>query len=143
GYGAKPTDFAALRQDPFVDFIGEVDEVPPHYYQTSLSVVPLLEGSGTRVKILEAMSLGSPVVSTRIGAEGIEAERGLEILLADEPREFAAAVSRLLAEPQLFENLRRAARRLVEQKYDWRMIGREINRQVEQLAARRRTARTE
>jgi glycosyltransferase involved in cell wall biosynthesis len=135
GYGAKPTDFEALRRDSFVDFVGEVESVPLHYHQTSLSVVPLLEGSGTRVKILEAMSLGSPVVSTRIGAEGIEAEDGREILLADEPEEFAAAVSRLLASQELFENLRQAGRQLVEQEYDWRVVGREVNRTVAELCA--------
>jgi glycosyltransferase involved in cell wall biosynthesis len=139
GGGARPTEFQAVRQDPSVDFIGEVDDVVPHYRQTSISIVPLLEGSGTRVKILEAMSLGNPVVSTRIGAEGIEAEQGREILLADKPDEFAAEVLRVLADHDLFENLRRAGRHLVEQKYDWRVIGREINQQVEQLVGSRET----
>jgi glycosyltransferase involved in cell wall biosynthesis len=139
GKGGEGGAHAPLRSDPAVDFLGEVDSVLPHYRATSLSVVPLLEGSGTRVKIVEAMSLGNPVVSTRIGAEGIEAEDGREILLADKPEEFAAAVSRVLSDRELFENLRRAGRQLVEQKYDWRMIGREINRTVEQLVAAKKS----
>jgi glycosyltransferase involved in cell wall biosynthesis len=141
GYGAGPRDFVAVRADPAVDFIGDVDMVAPYYHETSLSVVPLLEGSGTRVKILEAMSLGSPVVSTRIGAQGIEAKDGREILLADTPEEFTAAISRLVRNQQLFDMMRLAGRRLVEQKYDWRAIGREINRTIEELS--RRTTRVD
>ena len=133
GRGARPGDFEGLRTDPAVEFVGEVDSVLPHYRATNISIVPLLEGSGTRLKILEAMSLGNPVVSTHIGAEGIEAGPGRDLLLADEPEEFAAAVLRLLADPKLFEAVRRAGRHLVEEKYDWRVIGREINRTVEQL----------
>ncbi len=127
GKGETGSEFSSLRSDPSVDFIGEVESVVPYYGRSSCVVVPLLEGSGTRIKILEAMSLGNPVVSTRIGAEGIEAEHGREILLADKPEEFAAAVSRLLADQQLFDAMRRAGRRLVEENYEWRTIGDEIN----------------
>src|SRR5205814_327193 len=111
------------------------------YQRCGCVVVPLLEGSGTRVKILEAMSLGSPVVSTRIGAEGIEAEHGREILLADKPEEFAAAVLRLLADQQLFDAMRRAGRRLVEEKYEWRTIGDEINRTIDEVNKQRKKLR--
>jgi glycosyltransferase involved in cell wall biosynthesis len=137
GIGATPGDYAAMRADPSVEFVGEVDNVVPYHHATSLAIVPLFEGSGTRLKIPTAMSLGSPVVSTRIGAEGIEVEHGREILLADKPEEFAAAVLRLLVEPDLFESLRRNARRLVADKYDWGVIGRGMNGQIKQLTAKR------
>jgi glycosyltransferase involved in cell wall biosynthesis len=133
GQGETGSTFSSLRSDPTVDFIGEVESVVPYYQRCGCVIVPLLEGSGTRIKILEAMSLGNPVVSTRIGAEGIEAEHGREILLADEPEQFAAAISRLLENQQLFDAVRCAGRRLVEEKYDWRTIGDEINRIIKEV----------
>ena len=133
GKGETGNKFSSLRSDPSVDFIGEVESVVPYYQRCGCVIVPLLEGSGTRIKILEAMSLGNPVISTRIGAEGIEAEHGREILLADKPEEFAAAVLRLLADQQLFDAMRRAGRRLVEQKYEWQTIGKEINRVINEV----------
>ena len=83
------------------------------------------------------MSLGNPVVSTRIGAEGIEAVDGREILLADSPEAIAAGVVRLLRQPELFESQRRAARQLVEEKYDWRVIGRQLRRGLEEIIGKR------
>jgi polysaccharide biosynthesis protein PslH len=137
GKGETGSTFSSLRSDPTVDFIGEVESVVPYYQRSSCVIVSLLEGSGTRIKILESMSLGNPVVSTRIGAEGIEAEHGREILLADTPQEFAAAISCLLGNQELFEMMRRAGRRLVEKKYDWQWIGIEINRIIDEVTQNR------
>jgi glycosyltransferase involved in cell wall biosynthesis len=134
GYGAAPRDFTAVRTDPAVDFIGEVDTVAPYYHETSLSVVPLLQGSGTRVKILEAMSLGSPVVSTTIGAEGIPAESGTHLALADDPAIFAEAILGLLNDEAFYQNLRQAARQLIKERFDWRILGKEINRIIDEVA---------
>src|SRR5438105_4915024 len=133
GKGDTGRKVSSLRSDPSVDFIGEVESVVPYYQRCGCVIVPLLEGSGTRIKILEAMSLGNPVISTPIGAEGIEAEHGREILLADKPEEFAAALSRLLGNQQLFDILRRAGRRLVEKKYEWETIGDGINRIIKEV----------
>ena len=143
GKGRAGSEFSRLRSDPSVDFKGEVESVIPYYERSSCVVVPLLQGSGVRVKILEAMSLGSPVVSTPMGAEGIEAEQGREILLADQAESFAAAVLRLLANRELFENLRGAARRLVEEKYDWQMIGKKINRVINEIRTVNEVAQSE
>jgi glycosyltransferase involved in cell wall biosynthesis len=82
-------------------------------------VVPLLAGSGTRVKILEAWAAGRPVVSTSLGAEGLPVRDGEHLLLADNPEDFAAAVSRLLASPQLRERVGRAGRQLYERQFTW------------------------
>jgi polysaccharide biosynthesis protein PslH len=138
GYGAGLPDFPELRADGSVDFIGEVDNVVPHYNQTSLSVVPLLEGSGTRVKILEAMSLGNPVVSTTVGAEGIARESGTHIVLADDPAAFADAILQIHASEEYYHHLRQAGRCLVEQNFDWRMLGAEINRIIDEVVCKRR-----
>jgi glycosyltransferase involved in cell wall biosynthesis len=79
--------------------------------------VPLRVGSGTRLKIFEAMAMGKAVVSTRVGAEGLPVTDGENVLLADEPEEFASAVIRLLRDKALRDKLGTAARRLVAENY--------------------------
>ncbi len=124
GRGANTASWSHdLQTDPEVDFIGEVENVLPHYRKASLSIVPLRMGSGTRLKILEAMALGTPVVSTAIGAEGIGGESGLHFELADDPENFAAAVGRLLANENEYGRCRLQARQLAENCYDWRIAG--------------------
>ena len=88
--------------------------------QSAVLVVPLLSGSGMRVKILEAFARGIPVVSTTIGVEGIDAEPGEHLLVADRPEDFARAVRRVLDDPAEAARLAGAARRLIEERYDWR-----------------------
>jgi glycosyltransferase involved in cell wall biosynthesis len=82
-------------------------------------VVPLRLGGGTRLKIVEAMAMGKAVVSTTLGAEGIEAVPGSDILIEDEPVAFANAVSRLLTEPCLAACIGQSARRLAVERYAW------------------------
>jgi len=88
--------------------------------------VPLLSGSGTRIKIFEAMAMGKAVVSTSLGAEGLPVTHGQNILIADHPRQFAAAVVRLLRDPELAEGLGRAARALVEKQFTWKTAAAEF-----------------
>jgi glycosyltransferase involved in cell wall biosynthesis len=82
-------------------------------------VVPLRLGGGTRLKILEAMAMGKAIVSTTLGAEGIEAVPGRNILVEDEPAAFADTVSRLLAEPSLAAYIGQSARQLAVERYAW------------------------
>jgi glycosyltransferase involved in cell wall biosynthesis len=79
----------------------------------------LRAGGGTRLKILEAMAYGRPVVSTRFGCEGLDVENGREVLLADRPEDLARAIVGALDNPVLCEGLRTRARALVERNYDW------------------------
>ncbi len=109
-----------------VNFTGFVDDLRPLVQQTAVFVVPLRAGSGTRLKILEAMAMGKAIVSTRVGAEGIELIDGQNVLLADTPEEFAEAVRRLLDNPELRRSLGRRARELVEQRYGWTAIGQRL-----------------
>jgi len=81
--------------------------------------VPLRLGGGTRLKIVEAMAMGKPIVSTRLGAEGIDAVPGRDLLIEDEPEDFAAAVNRLLAEPCLAARIGQSARKLAVERYAW------------------------
>jgi glycosyltransferase involved in cell wall biosynthesis len=83
-------------------------------------------GSGTRLKIVEGMAMGKAIVSTTLGAEGIEAEPGREILVADEPAAFAEAVNRLLDEPDLAARIGQAARKLAVERYAWSAAARAL-----------------
>lgn len=133
GRGVKQEEFGTLRSDPTVEFVGHVDDVVPYYRRTGIAVVPLRMGSGTRLKVLEAMSLGNPIVSTRMGALGIDAVNGDHLILADEPDRFAESIRSLLANADSFEKMRHAARELVDTRYDWKVIGDEMNRVIEDL----------
>jgi len=112
----------ALRGDPAVTLTGWVEDTRPYIAQAAVYVAPLRMGGGTRLKLLEAMAMGKPVVATRLGAEGYPVTHGRELLLADTPADFAAAVVALLRTPGRCAELGRAARAFVEQQYDWQVI---------------------
>jgi glycosyltransferase involved in cell wall biosynthesis len=99
--------------------------------------VPLVAGGGTRLKILEAAAAGVPVVSTPIGAEGLEFVPGAEILLREDAAGFAAAVAGLLADRAAARRQAVAARARVEALYDWERIGEEFARELGARAAER------
>jgi len=105
--------------DPSIELTGPVDNAVACLARTRVAVVPILAGSGTRIKILEAWASGTPVVSTRIGAEGLDAEDGRHLLLADSPEDFAAAVNRLLEDGELRARLGRAGQLLCQERYTW------------------------
>lgn len=101
---------------------GSVDDVRPYMGRASVYVVPLRIGSGTRLKIFEAMAMGKAVVSTGIGAEGLPVTHGKNILLSDEAGDFAEQVIQLLQNTSLRTQLGSAARELVEQHYSWTRV---------------------
>lgn len=105
-----------------VEVTGYVDDPAPYLEETAAFVVPLLAGGGMRVKIVDAWMWGMPVVSTSIGAEGIELSQGENILVADRPSDFAEAVVRLLQDEAEANRLGLAGRRWAEQRYDWRKV---------------------
>ena len=100
--------------------VGFVEDLRPSVAAAAAVVVPLRLGGGTRLKILEAMAMARPVVSTSVGAAGIEATHGRELLLADDPERFAAELRRLLDDPALGARLGAEARALVAARYGWR-----------------------
>ena len=89
-------------------------------------VVPLRVGSGTRLKIFEAMAMGRAVVSTTIGAEGLPVTSAVDIVLADEPQSFADAVCRLMDSHEERKRIGNAARKLVEEKYSWESVAQHV-----------------
>jgi sugar transferase (PEP-CTERM/EpsH1 system associated) len=126
----------SLPADSCVHFTGYLPDIRPVVAGSMVAVVPLRRGAGTRLKILEAMALGTPVVSTTKGAEGLEVEPESHLLIADEPGEFAAQILRLLGNPGLRTKLAGNARQLVEAKYGWASIARDFTRMVERLEPR-------
>jgi glycosyltransferase involved in cell wall biosynthesis len=123
GRNGSSHEYDVLRQDQHIRFIGEVEDVIPHYCANNVAIVPLRAGSGTRLKILEAMSLGNPVVSTTIGAEGISYQSGMNILIADSENDFASAVIQALSSKDLCEQIRNGGRELIDTMYSWEAIG--------------------
>ena len=106
---------------------GRVPEIKPYFAEATVFVVPLRIGSGTRLKILEALAMGKAIVSTSVGAEGLDLKDGEEIFIADEPTVFAEAVTRLLKDPALRRRIGESGRVRVEQDYDWRSIGEKLH----------------
>lgn len=118
--GKNPDAVRALvAADPRVVLTGPLDDAITSIAAARVAVVPLLSGSGTRVKILEAWAAGVPVVSTSVGAEGLDAREGEDLLLADSPAEFAACVDRILSSTELRGRLAVAGRHRYEQSYTW------------------------
>jgi glycosyltransferase involved in cell wall biosynthesis len=102
-----------------IELTGPVEDALASLAQAKVAVVPVLSGSGTRIKILEAWAAGTPVVSTTIGAEGLEAENGRHLLLADQPSEFAEAIGSLLADSERRAEMGRAGQLLCQERYTW------------------------
>ena len=118
GKGA-PSSLLAHAVPGEVEFAGWVEDVRAKLAEADLSIAPLRVGGGTRIKILESMAAGVPVVATRVGAEGIEAVDGESILLADEPAAMARAIADLARDPSRARRIADRARALVAERYDW------------------------
>ena len=119
--GRRPSErlTAALKSLNGVEMVGEVSDVRPYMAQARAVVVPLRIGGGTRIKILEALAMAKPVISTSVGAEGLAVTDGRDCLIANSPEEFAARVDSLFGNPELQGRLGQNGRALVEQLYSW------------------------
>ena len=138
--GARPTPAILAHAGPRVSILGPVDDLRPHLSSASVIVVPLRLGSGTRLKILEAWAMARPVVSTALGAEGLECVPGRDLLIADNPSDFAHSVLRILTERGLADELGRAGRALVSERYSWRGAAGALEAFFKHVLARRRAA---
>ncbi len=118
---------------PGVEVTGGVEDIRPYVQRGSVYVVPLRVGSGTRLKIFEAMAMGKAVISTSLGAEGLPVRSEQNILIADTPEAFSNAIVRLLGDRNLRSNLGRAARELVVQKQSWASVVQHFESTLETL----------
>jgi len=119
-----PADFVQLAQhDPeSVQVTGYVEDLAPYFDRAALTVVPVRAGSGMRVRILEAFSRAMPVVTTTVGLEGINAQPGRDVIVADTPADFASGVVRLMKDPDLQSRLAENGRCLAVEQYDWQQV---------------------
>jgi glycosyltransferase involved in cell wall biosynthesis len=127
----------ALPEAPGIDYTGYLDDIRPTVASSWCTVVPLRRGGGTRLKVLESMALGTPVVSTSKGIEGLDLVVGEEVVVADTADEFAAAVVALLSDPGRRAALSEAGRRAVETRHDWRPIAQNFVDVVQSVTTRR------
>ena len=125
--GGNPSErVQQLAHEEGIEVTGRVPEIKPYFDEATIFVVPLRIGSGTRLKILEALAMGKAVVSTTVGAEGLSLQNRDEIIIADEPVAFAEEVVHLLTIPSLRREIGENGRKRVEQDYDWRNIGEKL-----------------
>lgn len=130
-------DLSGIEDSPGVELTGYVQDMRDALSRSSACIVPLRHGGGSRLKILEAMAAGVPVVSTSKGAEGIDCTDRDHLLIADGPDNFADAVRLVLTDIDLADALAESARRLVVDKYDWSAIGEAFTDLVESAICRR------
>ncbi|HJT56880.1 MAG TPA: glycosyltransferase family 4 protein [Ktedonobacteraceae bacterium] len=118
--GARPPRSLQVlaEHSPGVHLHGYVADAEPFWKSAAVLAVPLLSGGGVRVKILEAMAMGVPVVSTTIGCEGLAVQHDVHLLVADTPEDFARACAKLLADKELAQRLTKNARQLILERYD-------------------------
>jgi sugar transferase (PEP-CTERM/EpsH1 system associated) len=130
--GREVTELA--ERDPGIRITGTVADVRPWLWESKVSIVPLRIGGGTRLKIYEAMAARTPVVSTTVGAEGLDISPGENILIADEPGAFAEACVRLLGDANERRRIADAAGQHVETKHSWEAAAVEFERALESEA---------
>ena len=133
--GREPaTEVRALSSES-VEITGEVDDVRPWLARAGACIVPLRIGGGTRLKIAEALGMGTPIVSTSIGAEGLGLEHGEHLLLADDYADFARETAALVADPARGAALGAAGRAHVEERFGWEQLGAELAQLWRSMAA--------
>jgi glycosyltransferase involved in cell wall biosynthesis len=128
-----PKHIRDLGNDPRIETIMNAPDIREVAAGCGASVVPLRLGGGTRIKILEALGLGLPVVSTSKGCEGLAGEDGRHLLIRDNPGEFASAVVTAVNHYELADALRKNGRRLVEERYGWQMIFEAVEEKITKL----------
>jgi glycosyltransferase involved in cell wall biosynthesis len=133
--GRKPTQFMleAAKREPGIIVTGSVPEVHPYLAAASIMVVPLLQGGGTRLKIVEAFAAGCPVISTAKGAEGIKAVDGEHLLIRNEVEEIVEGICQLWSNPSFADTLAHSAYELVQAEYSWEAVGRKVELAIQKL----------
>jgi glycosyltransferase involved in cell wall biosynthesis len=138
GRGAE-AELRRLRR-PQVLVTGEVPDVRPYLEKAAVVAVPIRMGGGTRLKVLEALAMAKPVVSTKLGCEGVNVRHGRHLCIEDDPAPFAAAITALFADRTAATALGRAGRVLMEQEYSWDLAGRRLDRLYRRVLSSRAVA---
>jgi len=135
GRNPSPTLRALGAREPAVIVTGTVEDVRPYMQRAALYLVPLRIGGGTRLKIFEAMAMGLPIVSTRVGAEGLPVTDGQDIVLADSAAHFASAAIQLLTDARRARALGEEACRTVRERAGWDRAARQFGVICERVVA--------
>ena len=135
-----PEQKAQFEAHDGVTCAGHVPDIRPFFAEAAVSIVPIRVGGGTRLKILDSWAMGKAVVSTSVGCEGLETVDGQNIVIRDDPVEFAAAVVEVLRDPKLREHLSREARKTATQFYAWPTVGRKLAGHYHQLLSTRESS---
>lgn len=122
-----PPRLRAAARDPRITVTGFVDDVRPYLERAAIYVCPILDGGGTRLKILDALAMAKPLVATALAVEGLGLEEGRHYLRAEKPLEFVAQIKRLEADPELRARLAREGRRRVETHFSWDVMGEKLD----------------
>lgn len=131
--GKNPPKEIRQRADENVVVTGFVDDVRPYVWKSSVYVVPLRMGGGTRLKVLEALAMQKPLVTTSIGCEGIDITHGEQALIVDDPEKFSDSVVQLLKDKRLRQKLSSSGYELVREKYAWNVIGDHLDAAYDEL----------
>jgi glycosyltransferase involved in cell wall biosynthesis len=131
-----PPRVARLAADPAVRVVGWIDDIATAYEHASVVIAPLRTGSGTKLKVLEALAAARPLVATSVATEGIEIEDGEHVLVADDAAGFADAVVLLLADAALRRRIGEAGRQRVTTRYDWEPLGERLSKELERWLKR-------
>lgn len=123
------------KRDPNIKLTGYVEDIRPYMEQAEVYICPIRDGGGTKLKLLEAMAMKKAIVTTSIGAEGLDVVNNKHLLIADNPKDFAIKVLLVLNNPELRKQLGENARKLVEERYCWDIIGEKLNQIYEELCA--------
>jgi len=133
--GKSPLPAVQSLAGPHVEVTGWVDDVVPYLQRCSVFVAPLRSGRGMRIKVLDALACGAPVVATSIACEGIGLRDGKEILIRDDPKSFAEAVIDLLNHPEKGVEMGKQGRIFVAEKYDWKLKAEQMDQAYTQAIA--------
>jgi glycosyltransferase involved in cell wall biosynthesis len=129
--GRDPSEAVRRLADvPGVEVTGRVERIEPYLARAAVAVAPLLSGGGTKLKVLEALAAGRPVVATPVAAEGIEVVDGRDLVVAAHAEPFASAVAELLADPARRTAMAAAGRAAVVERYDWTAIAAALHRDL-------------
>lgn len=128
---------------PGIRFLGEVPDIRPHVARATAVCVPIRIGGGTRLKVLEALAMGKPVVSTAVGCEGVAVRDGEHLMIADDARAFASKIFEVFENPALRAALGRAGRRLIETRYSWDLAGARLESLYREIISDERDPSTE
>jgi glycosyltransferase involved in cell wall biosynthesis len=123
--GRNPPEWISTwaQSDPQVTLTASPEDIRPYIDRAAVFVCPITEGGGTRLKLLDAMAMGKAIVTTSIGCEGLRVIPDRDLLVADSPAEFNAAIFRLFEKLDVRQKMKQAARELVVREYSWNRVG--------------------